>query len=417
MPRILVQFFHELSLKGKNRPLFLKAARRHALRALGGLGARPLGPTPMGLLLEVPRASLEEATARLRRTLGVERVAWVEVLPRAMEALEKALLEELPGLEFQSFRITVRRQDKAFPLSSPEMERRLGALVQARTGAQVRLKGAEREFRVLVLPQAILLERAAWAGLGGLPPGVAGRVVVLLSGGLDSPVAAYRLMRRGAEVVLVHFHPFPLLPGASREKAKALAQLLVRYQHRLRLYLVPFAEVQRRLLLSVPKAYRVVFYRRYMLKAARLLARKEGALALATGDSLGQVSSQTLENLRAVEHGLDLPVFRPLLGWDKGEIMAEAQSLGTYPISILPDEECCTLFTPDRPVTKARLEEVLKAEARLDQGALLELALAGAEALDYAWPRPSGPGPEPGQEAAGHPQEGVLDPALELPLG
>ncbi len=390
MPRILVQLFHELSLKGQNRPLFLKRARAHVLRALKGLGVEGPAPTPMSLLLEVPGEALEEAKARLLRTLGVERFALVEVLPRSMEALEEALLRLLPGLTFRDFRITVKRQDKTFPLTSPEMERRLGALVQAQTGARVRLKGAEREFRVLVLPQAILLEREAWRGPGGLPPGTSGRVTLLLSGGIDSPVAAYRLMRRGAEVILVHFHPFPLLSGASRDKAKALAEVLVRYQHRLRLYLVPFAEVQQRLLLSVPRAYRVVFYRRYMLKLARLLAQGEGALALATGDSLGQVASQTLENLRAVEHGLDLPLFRPLLAWDKAEIMEEARRIGTYEISILPDEECCTLFTPAHPITKACLEEVLRAERGLEEKALLELALKGVEVLDYAWPGPGG---------------------------
>ena len=258
--------------------------------------------------------------------------------------------------------------------------------MKGKTGAPVRLKGAEREFVVRVLPGAALLEVERHPGPGGLPPGVSGRVVALLSGGIDSPVAAYRLMRRGAEVVLVHFHPFPLLSGASREKAKALAERLARFQHRLRLHLVPFSEVQRHIIVEAPTAYRVVLYRRYMLRIAEAIAREEGALALCTGDSLGQVASQTLENLHAVNQAATLPVFRPLIGWDKEEIVAEAQRIGTYATSILPDEECCTLFAPKHPVTLARLEVVLETEARLPTEELLALALKEREVLTYTWP-------------------------------
>jgi thiamine biosynthesis protein ThiI len=199
-------------------------------------------------------------------------------------------------------------------------------------------------------------------------------------------VAAYRLMHRGAEVVLVHFHPFPLLSGASREKARAIAERLARFQHRVRLHLVPFSEVQRRIILEAPKAYRVVLYRRYMLRLAEAIAKEEGALALVTGDSLGQVASQTLENLYVVNQAATLPVFRPLIGLGKGEIVKEAQKIGTYPISILPDEECCTLFAPKHPVTRAELSVVLDTEARLPTEELLELALKDREVALFAWP-------------------------------
>ena len=181
-------------------------------------------------------------------------------------------------------------------------------------------------------------------------------------------------------------HPFPLLSGASREKAKALAERLARFQHRLRLHLVPFSEVQRHIIVEAPTAYRVVLYRRYMLRIAEAIAREEGALALCTGDSLGQVASQTLENLHAVNQAATLPVFRPLIGWDKEEIVAEAQRIGTYATSILPDEECCTLFAPKHPVTRARLEVVLETEARLPTEELLALALKEREVLTYTWP-------------------------------
>jgi len=383
---LLVNLFHELALKGKNRPLFLKRAKAHVARALKGLGAALQGEWPMALLFRLPEEAWPEARARLQDTLGVEGFARALRTPADLEALKAALEEALKGEAFQSFRITAKRSDKAFPLTSPEVERLLGAFVQERTGAEVRLRGAEREFVVRLLPGAALLEVERHPGPGGLPPGVSGRVVALLSGGIDSPVAAYRLMRRGAEVVLVHFHPFPLLSGASREKAKALAERLVRFQHRLRLHLVPFSEVQRHILVEAPAAYRVVLYRRYMLRIAEAIAREEGALALCTGDSLGQVASQTLENLHAVNQAATLPVFRPLIGWDKQEIMAEAKRIGTYETSILPDEECCTLFAPRHPVTRADLGVVLKAEARLPAEELVALALREREVLTYAWP-------------------------------
>ena len=383
---LLVQLFHELALKGKNRPFFLKRAKAHVRRALKGLGVALEGEWPMALLFRLPEEAWSEAKARLQDTLGVERFARVHRTPPDLEALKAALEKALEGQAFGSFRITAKRSDKAFPLTSPEIERALGAFVKGKTGAPVRLKGAEREFVVRVLPGAALLEVERHPGPGGLPPGVSGRVVALLSGGIDSPVAAYRLMRRGAEVVLVHFHPFPLLSGASREKAKALAERLARFQHRLRLHLVPFSEVQRHIIVEAPTAYRVVLYRRYMLRIAEAIAREEGALALCTGDSLGQVASQTLENLHAVNQAATLPVFRPLIGWDKEEIVAEAQRIGTYATSILPDEECCTLFAPKHPVTRARLEVVLETEARLPTEELLALALKEREVLTYTWP-------------------------------
>ena len=383
---LLVQLFHELALKGKNRPFFLKRAKAHVRRALKGLGVALEGEWPMALLFRLPEEAWPEAKARLPDTLGVERFARAHRTPPALEALKAALEKALEGQAFGSFRITAKRSDKAFPLTSPEIERALGAFVKGKTGAPVRLKGAEREFVVRVLPGAALLEVERHPGPGGLPPGVSGRVVALLSGGIDSPVAAYRLMRRGAEVVLVHFHPFPLLSGASREKAKALAERLARFQHRLRLHLVPFSEVQRHIIVEAPTAYRVVLYRRYMLRIAEAIAREEGALALCTGDSLGQVASQTLENLHAVNQAATLPVFRPLIGWDKEEIVAEAQRIGTYATSILPDEECCTLFAPKHPVTRARLEVVLETEARLPTEELLALALKEREVLTYTWP-------------------------------
>ena len=197
----------------------------------------------------------------------------------------------------------------------------------------------------------------------------------LLSGGIDSPVAAYRMMKRGCTVTFVHFHSYPILSRASIEKARSLVTLLTRRQHRSRLYLVPFGEIQQQVLLSVPAPMRVVVYRRLMLRIAERIARQRRAQALVTGDVVGQVASQTLENLAVVGKVATLPLFRPLIGMDKDEIMAQAQTLGSYAISIIPDQDCCTLFTPRNPATRARLDDVEAGERQLAIDELVEMAV------------------------------------------
>jgi len=210
--------------------------------------------------------------------------------------------------------------------------------------------------------------------------------VCLLSGGIDSPVAAYRMMKRGCTVTFVHFHSYPILSRASIEKARALATLLTRWQHRSRLFLVPFGDIQQQVLLTVPAPMRVVVYRRLMLRIAERIARMRRAQALVTGDVVGQVASQTLENLAVVGKVATLPLFRPLIGMDKEEIMAQAQTLGSYPISIIPDQDCCTLFTPRNPATRARLDDVEVGERGLAIDELVEAAVRAVEIEDLAFP-------------------------------
>jgi thiamine biosynthesis protein ThiI len=210
--------------------------------------------------------------------------------------------------------------------------------------------------------------------------------VCLLSGGIDSPVAAYRMMRRGCSVSFVHFHSYPILSRASQEKARELAALLTRYQQRSRLYVVAFGDIQQQVVLAVPGPMRVVIYRRLMLRIAERIAHARNAQALVTGDVVGQVASQTLENLAVVGAVATLPIFRPLIGMDKDEITAEAQRLGTYPISIIPDQDCCTLFTPRNPLTRARLADIEAAEESLPVDALVERAIADAVVEDFQFP-------------------------------
>lgn len=391
---VLVNYFHEISLKGKNRPFFLRRARENLERALRGTGAHIVREWPMYALLEVPEPSWPQVRERLAHTLGVEKFALGVRVPADLDAIKGVLDRALQGHSFASFRVTAHRTDKRFPLNSMEIARVLGGYIKERSGARVDLQNPEWEVEVRILPGSAYVYLEEYPGPGGLPPGVGGRVVALLSGGIDSPVASYRMMRRGCEVVFVHFHSFPLLEGTSREKARDLAQRLTRYQFASRLYLVPLAEVQRHIIVSAPRDYRVVLYRRFMFRIAERLAHREGALALVTGESLGQVSSQTLENLRTIEEVVSLPVLRPLIGMDKQEIIAQAKALGTYEVSILPDQDCCSLLVPPHPVTRSRPEAAREAEAGLDVEGLVEAALREVEVVEFTWP--PAPVPAPG---------------------
>jgi thiamine biosynthesis protein ThiI len=223
-----------------------------------------------------------------------------------------------------------------------------------------------------------------------VPVGVSGTVAALLSGGIDSPVAAWRMMKRGCRVVFVHFHSVPYLPATSQAKARSLVERLTTWQYRSQLFLVPLGEIQREVVLTVPPPIRVIVYRRMMVRIAEALARQTGALALVTGESLGQVASQTLTNIARTDEVADMPVLRPLIGMDKLEITAEAQRLQTFEISIEPDADCCTLFVPRHPATRVSAEEILAAERRLDVPRLVALGLEGARLERFEFP-PAGP--------------------------
>ncbi len=405
MERILLVHYHEIALKGRNRPLFVGRLARNIRAALGDL---PLGRIydDLGRLV-VPikdEACLQEAVRRLAWVFGIANYSPAWRLPRDYASLEgavSALLEGLPP--FASFRVDARRTDKSFPMGSEEINRALGAFIRQRTGSKVQLRGSEVVFYVEVLPRAIYLYTQKLSGAGGLPVGVSGRVVCLLSGGIDSPVAAHRMMRRGCEVVFVHFHSFPFLSDVSIRKAKDLVALLNRHQLKSRLYVVPIGELQQQVVALAPAAYRVVIYRRFMVRIAQQIALREDARALVTGESLGQVASQTLENLATIESAVDMPVLRPLIGMDKQEITDQARSIGTFEISIIPDQDCCTLFMPRQPVTRSTPQQAAEAETALDVAGLVASALEHAEVVDFEGSASSSALQEQGATARGGP--------------
>jgi thiamine biosynthesis protein ThiI len=305
--------------------------------------------------------------------------------------MKAAVARVVEGARFDSFRITARRAFKTFPLSSVELNRLLGAFVLERVGARVDLREPEANIRVDVLPQEAFVYLDRRPGPGGLPVGASGIVVALLSGGIDSPVAAWRMMKRGCRVIFVHFHSVPYLPDVSQAKARALVDRLTTWQYRSRLFLVPFGEIQREVVLSVAPPARVVIYRRLMVRIAEVIGRSSGAQAMTTGESLGQVASQTLANIARIDEAARMPILRPLIGMDKLEITAEAQRLETFEVSIEPDADCCTLFVPMHPATRLTEAEVAEAEAKLDVDRLVAAGTAGAVVEDFTFPPPRVP--------------------------
>jgi tRNA uracil 4-sulfurtransferase len=383
---VLVRY-HEIALKKGNRPYFIDLLKRNLVAAVRDLPLKQAKTLQARILLIFDAAAdAAEIARRLRGVFGVANFSFVDRLPANLDMLRDGILERLDGRSFASFRIDARRADKTFPLTSPEINRRLGAAVKEKSGARVDLENAELTIAVEILPDAAFFGFDKIAGAGGLPVGASGRVVSLISGGFDSPVASYRMMQRGCRLIFVHFHSSPYLDTTSQEKCRELVKLLTRHQQKSRLYLVPFGEIQRQIVAGVARPLRVVLYRRMMLRIAEAIAQKEKALALATGESLAQVASQTLENMSVIQKAVALPVLRPLVGMDKQEIIDQARRIGTFEISSMPDEDCCQLFVPKHPATKSRIGDVEKAEARLDLEGLVQMGLEQAKTESFVFP-------------------------------
>jgi len=384
---VVVVHYNEISLKRGNRPLFLRHLARNLQRAVADLPPVALRQRPGRIVLDLDDHPQPEAVRdRAQRVCGVSGVTLGYRTSATLDAMRGVIGRLIEGREFRSFRISARRAFKTYPMTSVELNRALGAFVLERVATRVDLEHPEVEVVVEVLPDEAFVALDRRPGPGGLPVGASGTVAALLSGGIDSPVAAWRLMKRGCRVVFVHFHSVPYLPPTSQAKARALVERLTEWQYASRLYLVPFGEIQREVVLSVPGPARVVVYRRLMIRIAEAIARREGALALTTGDSLGQVASQTLENLAAIDAVAAGPVFRPLIGSDKLEITAEARRLGTFEISIEPDADCCTLFVPRHPLTRMTAGEAAAAEARLDVGRLVDAGVTGTVVETFEFP-------------------------------
>jgi len=385
--RSIVVHYQEIALKGKNRPWFMGRLVRNLRRAVSDLDVTTVRAL-MGRIELVlgPSASPEAVGERIRHTFGVANFSYAGRAALDLDTIAAAILGDLGERTCGSFRVSVRRADKRYPLTSPQVEREVGGRIKNARGWRVDLENPELTIHVELLTDQAFYFFGKERGAGGLPTGTAGRVACLLSGGIDSPVAAHRMMKRGCAVTFVHFHSYPILSRASQEKARELARMLTQWQQHSRLYLVSFGDIQQQVVLSVPGPMRVVIYRRLMMRIAERIARTRHAQALVTGEVVGQVASQTLENLAVIGSVATLPVFRPLIGMDKDEIMAEAMKIGTYPVSIVPDQDCCTLFTPRNPLTRSRLADVEAAERALPIEELVQRAVSDAAMEEFEFP-------------------------------
>jgi thiamine biosynthesis protein ThiI len=384
---VVLVHYHELGLKRGNRPLFLRHLARNLRRAVSDLGPVSLRQVSGRLLIELDEHPDPEAVReRVRRVCGVASAALAYRVVSTVDAMKAAVAELVEGRHFESFRISARRAFKTYPMTSVELNRELGAFVLGRAATRVDLRQPKLEIHVEVMPAETFVYVDPEPGPGGLPVGASGTVAALLSGGIDSPVAAWRMMKRGCRVVFVHFHSVPYLPPTSQEKARALVERLTQWQYDSTLVLVPFGEIQREVVLTVPPPARVVIYRRLMVRIAEAVARKHGAVALATGESLGQVASQTLSNIARIDEAATMPILRPLIGMDKLEITEEARRLGTFEISIEPDADCCTLFVPKHPATRMSEHEVGAIEARLEIPRLVAAGSDGSSMEVFAFP-------------------------------
>jgi thiamine biosynthesis protein ThiI len=391
MDSVLIRY-HEIALKKGNRAYFTEMLKRNILASVKDLGAKDIRSLHARLLLTFRNEIAPEVIVkRISCVFGIANFSLVWRTERDIDELSRQILAGINGSQFTSFRIDTQRGDKNFALNSVEINRQLGAAVQEKSGARVDLTNPEFTVFVEVLPKDAFFGFNKLPGPGGLPVGASGRLVSLISGGFDSPVAAYRMMQRGCRVIFVHFHSAPYQDRTSQDKVRELVKLLTRHQFQSRLYMVPFGEIQRQIVAAVARPLRVVLYRRMMLRIAEKIARSEKAKALVTGESLGQVASQTLENMTVIQQAVTMPILRPLVGMDKQEIVDQARRIGTFETSSIPDQDCCQLFVPKHPATKARFDEVAADETKLDVNELVGYGLENARDEEFSFPQLTAP--------------------------
>jgi tRNA uracil 4-sulfurtransferase len=389
---VIVVHYHELWLKGRNRRFFLGKLFTALRQSFQGIPVERIEQPGDRFIVRLgDEAPLAEAMKRLERIPGVAYYAVARPVERNMDALCAAAWDEIEPVRFESFAVRAKRSDKTFPHSTMEIEKIVGRFLldklrERGPDARVRLKDPDVTCHIEITPGPLLVYARKIPGMGGLPANTAGRMTCLLSGGYDSAVAAYHMMKRGAHLSFVHFYGTGAQPGeSSLHIASGLARTLTPYQFRSKLYRVPFEAIQREIVRAAPEGVRILLYRRMMLRIAEAFARRDRALALVTGDSLGQVASQTLRNLVAVDAAARMPVFRPLIGTDKMEILATAKKIGTYDISSEPFHDCCPVFMPRTPELSARPQELDEAEANLDIASLITQGVQGATLEKFAF--------------------------------
>lgn len=374
----------EMVLKGLNRRTFEERLMGNARRRLQKYGKFRIYSRQSITYVEPKEAGcdMDGAFATLSRLFGVvglSRAKACEKTPEAILETAKTYLHD-DLMAARTFKVESKRSDKTFPMTSIQLSQYVGGeLNEAFSNLQADMHHPELTVHVEVRDFAAYVHGDPTPGAGGLPVGVGGKAVSLLSGGIDSPVASWMMAKRGVALEMVHFFSYPYTSPEAKEKVLTLAKLLTPWCGRLTVHVVPFTRIQEQLRLHCPEALFTLLMRRFMMRISQRVAQRVGAHGLITGESLGQVASQTMEAMAVTGQVCSLPVFRPLVGMDKEEIIRVARKIGTFETSILPYEDCCTVFTPRHPKTHPKLEEILEAEAALDLEALVEEAVQGIE--------------------------------------
>lgn len=383
MNKVLLLKYGEIILKGLNRPLFEDALVRNLKRCAGNENIK-IWKAQATVYVEPKDDSvdMDGLAVKLSKVFGIVSVAVAQTVPKELDkigALAAQMIKTEPG---KTFKVEAKRADKRFPYKSPEICMEVGgAILDENPHLTVDVHNPDILVMVEVRDFAAYIYTSKIPGVGGMPVGTNGRATLLLSGGIDSPVAGYMVAKRGVELDAVHFYSYPYTSERAKQKVLDLAQLLAGYCGRINVHIVPFTEIQLAINEKCPKEQMTIIMRRIMMYIANAVAKKNGSLALVTGESIGQVASQTIQALSVTDDASELPVFRPVIGMDKDEIITIARKIGTFETSILPYEDCCTVFTPKHPNTKPVLEKIKKSEGLLDLQPMLSRAIEGVETV------------------------------------
>lgn len=374
----VVVHYNEIALKGKNTQWMEERLVDNIRFALHDLAVSiPTKNLHRRIMLTLPAGiAWEEVAKRLQRVFGVAYFARFFSCPPVLEEVKTAVMAIMPKEDVTTFAVRNKRDDKTFPMTSLEIEREVGGFIQDHRGWKVDLEHPQLTIYCEWMKKHVLFYLDHSPGPRGLPVGIAGKVLCLISGGIDSPVAAHFMMKRGCHADFIHFHSFPLTDALSQDKVAELIKVICQYRYQARLYLVPFGALQQVIVTNTPPAYRMILYRRFMLRIAEKIAISKNLEALVTGESLSQVASQTLSNLATIQASTKMPVLRPLIGFDKQEIIDVARTIGTYDISIQPHGDCCTFLMPKSPKVRSSIPCVEEIEKNLQVTSLVEEAVS-----------------------------------------
>jgi thiazole biosynthesis/tRNA modification protein ThiI len=383
LKRILIKFSSEISLKGLNRKNFENMLIKDIRDKIGR--ENKIIKDYGRIYIDTPNASSDEIITKLSKTFGIISVVEADVVEKDLAAIGAAAIEQLKIANgISTFKVATKRGDKKFPISSVEVSKRVGGIIlESIPQLKVDVHKPQIIVNVEIRDFAYIYTNEV-KGIGGMPYKTSGKGILLLSGGIDSPVAGYMMAKRGLEIIAVYYHSHPYTSERAKQKVIDLAEKLAEYTGLVKLYIVPFTNIQMDIIEKCREDELTIIMRRFMMKIAEKVAEDEGALSIITGESLGQVASQTLESIYVTDNIVSVPVFRPLIGSDKVDIIDVSREIGTYDISILPYEDCCTIFVPKHPKTKPRLSDIDRSEGLLDMPKLIEEAVNGAEIINAA---------------------------------